>query len=152
MLETKENLLKRIQLLRFKLNKEIENGLISEDDIISVIKGNINYIFCKDKKVQSYKQKVLKDIYNCPFLLCDQNNVSLKIKKLLPLFLNMRYLKEIEEIEYLLKSSYINNKEYEELIKVTKFTYFESSIDGKNILENGQVDNVISNEFKFKIK
>lgn len=152
MLETKENLLKRIQLLRFKLNKEIENGLISEDDIISVIKGNINYIFCKDKKVQSYKQKVLKDIYNCPFLLCDQNNVSLKIKKLLPLFLNMRYLKEIEEIEYLLKSSYINNKEYEELIKITKFTYFESSIDGKNILENGQVDNVISNEFKFKIK
>ncbi len=152
MLETKENLLKRIQLLRFKLNKEIENGLISEDDIISVIKGNINYIFCKDKKVQSYKQKVLKDIYNCPFLLCDQNNVSLKIKKLLPLFLNMRYLKEIEEIEYLLKSSYINNKEYEELISITKFTYFESSIDGKNILENGQVDNVISNEFKFKIK
>ena len=152
MLETKENLLKKIQLLRFKLNKEIENGLISEDDIISVIKGNINYIFCKDKKVQSYKQKVLKDIYNCPFLLCDQNNVSLKIKKLLPLFLNMRYLKEIEEIEYLLKSSYINNKEYEELISITKFTYFESSIDGKNILENGQVDNVISNEFKFKIK
>lgn len=152
MLETKENLLKRIQLLRFKLNKEIENGLISEDDIISVIKGNINYIFCKDKKVQSYKQKVLKDIYNCPFLLCDQNNVSLKIKKLLPLFLNMRYLKEIEEIEYLLKSSYINNKEYEELISITKFTYFESSIDGKNILENGQVDNVISNELKFKIK
>ena len=152
MLETKENLLKRIQLLRFKLNKEIENGLISEDDIISVIKGNINYIFCKDKKVQSYKQKVLKDIYNCPFLLCDQNNVSLKIKKLLPLFLNMRYLKEIEEIEYLLKSSYINNKEYEELISITKFTYFESSIDGKNILENGQVDNVIGNEFKFKIK
>ena len=152
MLETKENLLKRIQLLRFKLNKEIENGLISEDDIISVIKGNINYIFCKDKKVQSYKQKVLKDIYNCPFLLCDQNNVSLKIKKLLSLFLNMRYLKEIEEIEYLLKSSYINNKEYEELISITKFTYFESSIDGKNILENGQADNVISNEFKFKIK
>lgn len=152
MLETKENLLKKIQLLRFKLNKELENGLVSEDDIIFLMNNNKGYIYCKNKELQSYKQKVLKDIYNCPFLLCDQNNVSLKIKKLLPLFLHMRYLKEIEEIEFLLKSSYINNKEYEELIKITRFTYFESSIDGKNILENGQVDNVISNEFKFKIK
>ena len=101
--EIKKENLKRIKYARKILNLELENGLITEDDVLSLLNKRNDYGFRNKGKTQSYKQSVLRDIFNSPFILCDQENLSLNIKQLLPLFLNCRYQMEIEELDSLIK-------------------------------------------------
>lgn len=146
--EIKKENLKRIKYARKILNLELENGLITEDDVLSLLNKRNDYGFRNKGKTQSYKQSVLRDIFNSPFILCDQENLSLNIKQLLPLFLNCRYQMEIEELDSLLEGCFISKEDYEKLKKIIDFNYYGSSKDGKNILKTGHVDNLLDNKIK----
>lgn len=145
--QKKINLL-RIERARIMLGYDIDNGIINEKDIIDLLK--LDSSFALDIKKANYKTKVLKNIYNCPFLLCDQEHISLNLKKVLPLFLESRYLNELEELELMYKKGYINKEEYIFEQKILKFNYYQSSEDGKNILKTGHVSCVVDNVLRLK--
>ena len=83
LLERQKNLI-RINNKRSEINLALQNGLITEDDIISLLKKDINYGVRNLQSYQSPKNKMLKNIFNCPFLLCDQEILSDELKLLLP--------------------------------------------------------------------
>lgn len=141
---------KKIKLLRIEksraiLANELKIGLIKEEDILNLLKCDVDYGLRKKGEKLNYKQSLLKDIFNCPFLLCDQTILSLDIKKILPLFINTRYDIEKKSIEDYYKSGYINKEEYEKEIDELNFCFYNSSNDGKSILKTGCVLGVKDN-------
>ena len=149
---TKEKKLKLLQIekARFILDSELDNDFITEQDIIDLLSVNSNYGIKSNNIKYSYKQSLLKSIFNSPFVLCDQNKVSISVKKILPLFLNCRYEMEIEQLNYLKQNGYFNEEEYQKEKDLIKFCYYESSIDGKNILKTGHVVGVLDNKIKVR--
>lgn len=146
--EKKKLALIRIEQARESLNIELKNGLITELDILHLLKERADFGFkCKDVP-QSYKKSVLRSIFNSPFVLCDQNSLSLNIKQLLPLILNIRYQMESKELKGMLENGFITDKEYTEEEKMLKYCYYGSSKDGRAILKNGHVDNFLDNKIK----
>lgn len=146
--EIKKENLKRIKHARKILSLKLENGLITEDDILGLLNKRSDYGFRNKENTQSYKQSVLRSIFNSPFVLCDQENLSLTIKQLLPLVLNCRYQMEIEELDHLLEDCFISKEDYEKSKNILYFNYYLSSKDGKNILKTGHVDNLLDNKIK----
>ena len=146
---------KKIKLLsiekaRIQLAIDMKNGLITEDDIILLGHKNIEYIFKYTNKPSNYKKSVIRNILSCPFLLCDQDILSLSIKKILPIFLDSRYKIEQDELKYQYKEGYITKEEYEKELDELEFIYYKSSNDGKNILKTGHVSNVKDNIIKIR--
>lgn len=144
---------KKIKLLsiekaRLQLSVDLKNGLIKEEDIILLGYKSINYGFKCGKS--SYKQSVLRNIFNSPFVLCDQDSLSLNIKKILPVFLEARYKTEQEELKYQYEQCYISKEEYEKELDELEFVYYKSSLDGKNILKTGHVSDVKDNKIKIR--
>ena len=138
----------KIEKARIKLAVELKNGLITEEDIILLARKNNSYVFKDGNKKTSYKKIVLKDIFNCPFLLCDQPYLSINIKKILPYFLDARYKTEQDELKYQFDECYISKEEYEKELDELEFVYYKSSNDGKSILKTGHVIDVKSNIIK----
>ena len=143
----KENLV-RIEQARHTLNLYLQNAFITEEDILHLLKVKNDYGFKYKNKFHSYKSSVLRSIYNSPFILCDQDYLSLNVKQLLPLILKCRFEKEIDELKYMLENDLIGKEEYTEQEKLIKYCYYGSSKDGKNILKNGHVDNLLDNKIK----
>ena len=100
----------RIEKARLELAVNLKNKLITEEDILSLGHKNINYGINKSKIKLGYKQAVLRSIFNCPFVLCDQDNLNLCIKKILPIFLKSRYKVEEEELKYQYNEGYISKE------------------------------------------
>lgn len=148
--ETKKIKLLEIEKARILLNIELENGVITEKDLINLLSEKADYGFIKSNEFNSYKRRVLKDIFNSPFILCDQKNLSIRVKKLLPIFLNCRYSMEKDYLNYMYNECYISKEEYELEKKLIKFYYFQSSEDGKSILKTGHVNNVLNNIIRTK--
>lgn len=148
--ETKRKMLEEIQKARNLLKIDIINGVITEDDIMGLLRVKGNYGFKYKDRIHAYKSSVLRNIFNCPFILCDQEDLSFVIKKTLPFLLNARYEMEIEELNSQLELNYISEDEYIEKKKILKFCYYESSIDGKSVLKTGHVNNVIDNKIRVK--
>lgn len=142
--------LARIETARHTLNIYLENGFITEEDILHLLKVKSDYGFKYKDRKHSYKSSVLRDIFNSPFILCDQDCLSLNIKQLLPIILKTRYDKEIDELKYMLENGYINKEESIEAEKLLKYNYYGSSKDGKSILKNGHVDNLLDNKIKVR--
>lgn len=140
----------RIEAARQALNIYIENGFITEEDILHLLTVKSDYGFKYKDKVQTYKKCILRDIFNSPFILCDQDSLSLNVKQLLPIILKSRYDKEIDELKYMLENGYINKEEYIEEEKLLKYNYYGSSKDGKSILKKGHVDNLLDNKIKVR--
>lgn len=140
----------RIETARHALNIYLENGFITEEDILHLLKVKSDYGFKYKDKVQTYKKCILRDIFNSPFILCDQDSLSLNVKQLLPIILKSRYDKEIDELKYMLENGFINKEEYIEEEKLMKYNYYGSSKDGKSILKNGHVDNLLDNKIKVR--
>ena len=134
---SKKEKLVRIETARYILGKHLENGLITIEDIMALACKNANYGLKISDKKYSYKASVLKDIFNCPFLLCDQENLSIEIKKLLPIFLNTRYQIEKDMLDYYYKECYFSKEEYDKEIDELDFVYYKSSNDGKKIQKTG---------------
>lgn len=138
----------RIEKARLELAVSLKNNLITEEDIISLGHKNINYGFKCEKT--NYKQAILRNIFNCPFVLCDQDNLSLCVKKILPIFLDSRYKIEQDELKYQYEEGYISKEEYEKELDELLFVYYKSSNDGKNILKTGHVSEVKDNIIKVR--
>ena len=144
--EIKKENLKRIKHARKILSLELENGLIKEEDILRLLSKKCDYAFKYTGKKQSYKQGVLRDIFNSPFVLCDQEYLSLNIKQILPLILKCRYEMEMEELDYSLENCFISQEDYEKSKNILYFNYYLSSQDGKNILKTGHVKDISDNK------
>lgn len=138
----------RIEKARLQLAIDLRNGLITEEDIIKLGTKDVNYGFKYGKT--NYKLSVLKSIFNCPSILCDQEYLSLSIKKILPLFLDSRYRTEQDELKYQYEEGYISKEEYEKELDELEFVYYKSSLDGKNILKTGHVREVKDNKIKIR--
>lgn len=147
--EKKSKLLK-IETERTILSMHLENNFIEEGDLINLLKVNYDYGFPNLNQKNSYKLKILRNIFNCPFLLCDQKNLSIEMKKVLPIFLGCRYAMEKEELESQYKLGYLNKEELEKELDMLDFCYYKSSFDGKNILKEGHVKDVSGNMLRYR--
>lgn len=143
----RKKLLLKIEKARLILGKDLKNGVINEADIFNLINKDSSYML--DRKRLHYKESVLRNIYNCPFLLCDQN-ISIELKKILPLFLDARFNMEKDYITYNYNHGYITEEEFKEQLEEFEFIYYKSSNDGKNILKTGKVLGIKKDEFKIK--
>ena len=148
--ENKKILLERIQEARNKFEIDFNNGIITEEEIIGLLRVKGDYGFKYKDKFHTYKSSVLRSIFNSPFVLCDQDELSIAMKKFLPILINARYDMELEELDSQLDLNYISEAEYIEMKKLLKFCYYESSIDGKSILKTGHVNNVLDNKIRVK--
>lgn len=148
--EKKKVLLEQIQEARNKFKIDFNNGVITEEEIIRLLYVKGDYGFKYKDRLHSYKSNVLRNIFNSPFVLCDQDDLSISMKKFLPFLINARYDMEIEELDNQLELCYISNDEYLERKKLLKFCYYESSEDGKSILKTGHVKNVLDNKIRVK--
>lgn len=146
--EEKEKNIEKIKIERKFIAYALENGLINESDIIYLLKNTDDFGIQISEKNKYNKLKILRSIFNSPFLLCDQESLSLNIKQILPFLLKCRYETELEELNYQFKNFYIGKKEYEAEKKLLKFYYYESSKDGKNILKTGHVCDLANNIIK----
>lgn len=144
----KKIILTRIEAGRYKLSKQLESGFITESDILSLLTVKSDFGLKQNTKGESYKLRVLRDIFNSPFLLCDQDYLSINIKQLLPVMLKCRYDMEIEQLRYMLDDGLINGEEYIEQEKLLKYSYYGSSTDGRSILRNGHVSILKDNKIK----
>lgn len=129
-------LLLKIQSGRLKLREDLACGTITTEDIIWLSKRDCGYGL---EKVTTEKEKLLQEIYNSPFLLCDQDNLDLRIKTLLPYILENRYKTEIEELKYFYSSGFITKEELKAKRDLIKYSYYYTSEDGQYILRRGHV-------------
>lgn len=142
----------KVEKQRAIISKYLFNGLITDKDIISLVNVKSDYGITYDINEISEKEKVLKLIYNFPYLLCDQKKLSLEVKKILPLFLHCRYNMEKDEIEYLYNLGEYSKKEYKDIIKMLRFIYYKTSKDGKEILKTGHAKKIKDNTYQLCYK
>lgn len=144
----KKSILLKIEKARLLLSIDLQNNVVTEEDILGLINKNEEYLLEK-RKPKNYKELVLRRIYNSPFLLCDQN-ISINLKKILPLFLHARFNMEKEHITYNYNHGYITKKEYLEEIDEFEFIYYKSSMDGRSILKTGKAIGIKKEIMKIK--
>lgn len=134
----------KIERARIALREEMNNNVITEADILKLIYKDSNYGIMSTQ-TKNRKESLLKDIFNCPFLLCDQPMLDITLKKMLPYFLSARYETEKEILTYQFKNGDISEEEYKVGLDELEFCFYKSSDDGKNILKTGHVCDVKSN-------
>ena len=132
----------KVAAARIKVAGEIERGTITEKDLVWLMNQDSN--FGLEKELNA-KQKLLQEIFNSPFLLCDQPALSLTLKKLLPSILGVRYSHEVEELKQMRNLGYISKEELKEKRDLLKFSYYYTSEEGSYILRRGHVKNVVDN-------
>lgn len=145
---SKKEKLIRIETARYELDKHLETGFIKEEDIMYLASRDINFGLKTVCKKYNYKASVLKDIFNSPFILCDQERLSDNLKSLLPLFLNSRYQTEKEMLDFYLKEAYITKEEYDKELDELDFVFYKSSNEGKIIQKTGKLSNTSKKTIK----
>lgn len=123
------NLLK-IEKARLNLYKDLEMGIITEEDIINVFRKNINFGFRINGHRLNYREAILKDIFNCPFILCDLN-LSVYTRNIFIYFLNARYELEKEQLDYSYNNAFMSKEEYLKELELLHYNYYEASEEGK---------------------
>ena len=130
----KQLLLLKVQSVRLKLGQNIFDGNITVDDIVWLYQKNNNFGL---EEVSTEKEKLLQEIFNCPFLLCDQDFLDPSIKEKLPEILRSRYSAEIQELKYFYNNGDITKEEYQEQRDLIKYSYYYTSEEGQYILRRG---------------
>ena len=124
----------RIEKARLELGRELQTGFINDSDIDYILNKHVN--FGTHKKRDNFRHKILRDIMNCPFLLCDQEYLSPKIKFMLPYILISRFNIEKDELDYQFENFYIDEETYNKEIDELEYFYFKSTEEGKEIFKN----------------
>lgn len=140
-------MLLRIERARIELNADLYNGLVTEADIYELFNCGLEFGLSKSNDI---KIKRLKEIFNCPFLLCDQDILSFNMKKLLPMILKSRYTTEVEELYKLYEDGLMSPEELLNRKELIKFAFYNTSKEGKYILKNGHVKQVKDNVLRAK--
>lgn len=131
----------KIERAKAMLDCDIKNNLINEEEIYELFKNDSNF-GVSNPKAKDNKLTSLIQIYNCPFLLFDQN-LSLELKKELIIFAKKRYEMELNELDRLFSLDYISQEEYIYDKEMIKFCYYKSSKEGKSILNKSQCKKLI---------
>ena len=131
---TRKIKLLRIEKIRLELSSELQTQFINESDIMYILGKDVNYGV--HKKRDSFRHKRLKDIMNCPFILCDQENLSPNIKAILPSILISRFNIEKDELDYQFENCYIDEETYNKELDELEYFYFKSTEEGKEIFKN----------------
>ena len=139
----KLNLL-RIEKARLNLYNDMEMGIINEEDLINIFRKDINYGFRINGHRLSYREAILKDIFNSPFILCDLN-LSVYTRNIFIYFLNARYEFEKEQLEYSYNNAFMSKKEYLKELDLLHYNYYETSEEGK-IFENKDCNDIEINK------
>ena len=121
----KKKALLRIERAKALLNLDLNNGLIKEEDLADLVNYDSDYGTLNNTGTNNYKNMILKQIFNSPFLLYDQN-LSPSAKKVLLTLIKKRYKMELDEIEYLYDSGDLSVDEYLDQKELIKFCYFNS--------------------------
>ena len=138
----------RIDRDRYKLEQILQKNIITDDDIFSLLRKNALYGFIKPKN-KDIKDYWLKQIFNAPYLLCDQN-VSDNVKKILPLLLEKIFIYNKEDLDNKYKNKYITKQEYLNSIEFLNQVFYNSSEDGKSIINTGFALGISDNVLKLK--
>lgn len=140
----KKHLLLRIERQRIYIGNYLFNKVITDKDIYELTNTSFSNMLDVNQSINT-KTKMLKIIYSCPFLLCDQKYISNNIKIILPSFLEYRYNMEIDELENRYKQGCYSKEEYLEEKRKIYFVYYDSSDDGKNIIKKGVCKGIKNN-------
>ena len=133
----------KLEISRNLFKKAFEGGKITEEEIISNFRKNINDILnIYSSQVKSYLDLLLADIYLNPYILCDQN-ISIRLRKLLPTLLDVRYKTELAELNFLFSEVMITKEEYNSYKKNLDFLYYGSSKDGRRIKKEGVATGIV---------
>lgn len=139
----KINLLK-IEKARLNLYRDMEMGIITEEDIINVFRKDINFGFRINGRRLNYREAVFKDIFNSPFILCDLN-LSVYTRNIFIYFLNARYELEKEQLDYSYNNAFMSEEEYFNELELLHYNYYETSEEGK-LFENKDCSEVEINK------
>jgi len=131
----------RIQSARLRFSEEIANDEITTEDIVWLLKQNSSF---GTEQVSDSKQKILREIFNSPFLLCDQPQLDTSIRELLPNILETRYVQEVEELKQMRNLGYIDKEEEKGQKQLLKFCYYYTSEEGQYILRRKHVKNSVN--------
>lgn len=126
----------KIQAARLRIRVELSNGTFSNEDLMSLLQQHVN--FGVDKNL-TYEEKLLQEIYNCPFLLCDQPSLDESIREVLPTLLQNRYNIEVQELKNQRSLGYLTKEQLQEEREMLKYCYFYTSQEGEQILRRGYV-------------
>jgi len=137
--EQKRLLSLKIKIARLKIGKKLLLGEITLDDLVGLYQNKNNYGL---EQVTTKKEKQLQEIFNCPFLLCDQDCLDWSFKKELPKILSIRYGAELGELRYCYTAGYITKEEYKEQRDLIKYSYYYTSEEGQYILRSGHMKNI----------
>ena len=132
-----QNKIYNIEKVKIELGRYLEANMITEKDILALLQKDINFGVRNLNSSRDPKKMMLKNIFNCPFLLCDQPGLSKDLKELLPYLLSARYNVELDNLKVYLEQGFIEENEYNNLKDELKFFYYEYSMDGRCILETG---------------
>lgn len=141
----KRNMGLKIQAARLRIGVELTRGTISNEDLISLLDENINFGLGKSL---TREEKLLQEIYNCPFLLCDQPCLDLSVKEVLLTLLQKRYNVEVQELKDQRSHGHLTKEQVQEARDMLKYCYFYTSQDGEQILRRGSVKTLKDNETK----
>ena len=127
------NLLK-IEKYRCAIEQAIKANILTNEDILELLNVDINYGLdinrCRDNK-----ERMMKTIYNAPFILCDIDLFDKNMKQVIYSLLKYRYEIELKEINYDLEQCYIGEEEYNEKIEMLVYNYFYTSEEGRLFFE-----------------
>lgn len=143
----KKILLLEIEKQRAFIGYNLSTNEITDNDIMELANVKSGYGLSKSN---SYKERILKYIYNAPFLLCDQPCLGINVKKILPMFLFVTYQAQIEELKCYYEQGQCSKEEFETEQDLIEFMYYNSSEDGKQIKKTGHVKEVVDNVIRRK--
>ena len=118
-----------------EIDSLISKKVLTEDEIISLMKMTSGEIFLLMKHPRKFKKKVMLNIYWNPSLLYDSNFLSENMIESLITFVDYRYTIEKSEIEIRKSEGYLSSSEYQEYLENLEQRFFPT-------------DNVVSNNIK----
>lgn len=134
---------------RYRFEQLYKKGVVTDDDIVTLMKQDDNYGITFFDKKYTEKDMYLKRIFRMPYILCDQE-LSDKVKLLLPKFLKRLYNLQLNEYNH----NYLNGEysvvEYQSLCENLYYKMYESSEDGKSIVETGKAVGMQNKALVFK--
>ena len=127
----------KIDKERYYLEELLKSGKIDEKKLINLMNQEAWFGIPYSGEELTLEKEALREIYNAPFILCDQEFLPDNIKKLLPVFLEDFYKRKRDGFRKQYEDGDITGNEYANRVKILKYMTYESSEDGKNIKKNG---------------
>lgn len=118
----------KIEYTKYLISYYVKEKIITKEDLLKITTLNKDFFNNND-----LKNKMLSNLYNCPFLLnLDDLEESLLKSKWL-VFIYSRFEDEINELHYQLNEGIISKNEYMEIYNDLREKYFINGEDKKRV-------------------